>query len=60
MLVVAKRLGDLSFGSLMEVYRQANREHGLQIAPGEPEERQIALSEQDFYSYLHDSFFTCP
>ena len=60
MLVVAKRLGDLSFGSLMEVYRKANREHGLQIAPGEPEERQVALSEQDFYSYLHDSFFTCP
>ena len=60
MLVVLNRLTDISFGALMEVYIDANREHGLELAPGEPEARQIALSEQDFYSYLHDSFFTCP
>lgn len=60
MLVVANRLGKLSFEALMEVYREANRENGQRIAPGESEDRQIALAEQDFYSYLHDGFFTCP
>lgn len=60
MLCIARNLGQLSFGKLMEVYREANQQRGAQIAPGEPEERQIALSEQDFYAYLHDSFFTHP
>lgn len=60
MLCIARNPGQLSFGKLMEVYREANQEHGREIAPGEPEERQIALSEQDFYAYLHDSFFTRP
>lgn len=60
MLVIANRLRDISFGVLMEVYTQANREHGLTLAPGEPEARQIALSEEDFYSYLRDCFFTRP
>lgn len=57
MLRVARNMGKLSFGALMEVYIDANREHGALLAPEEPEARQIALSEQEFYSYLHDSFF---
>ena len=60
MLLTANRLGKLSFGALMEVYVEANREHGAELAPGEPEARQIQLSEQDFYSYLRDGFFTQP
>ena len=28
MLFIAKSLGQLSFGKLMEVYREANRENG--------------------------------
>ena len=60
MLVIANRLRDISFGALMEVYLDANRAPGRALAPQETEERQIALSEQDFYSYLHDSFFSCP
>lgn len=60
MLCIARNLGQLSFGKLMEVYRETNQERGAQIAPEEPEERQIALAEQDFYAYLHDSFFTRP
>ena len=60
MFCIARNLGQLSFGKLMEVYREANQEHGAEVAPGEPEERQIALSEQDFFAYLHDSFFTRP
>ena len=50
MLCIARNLGQLSFGKLMDVYREANQEHGAELAPGEPKERQIALSEQDFYA----------
>lgn len=57
MLRVAKKLNQLSFAALMEVYLDANREHGAELAPGEPEARQIQVSEERFYSYLHDDFF---
>ena len=58
MLITVNRLEKLSFGALMEIYLEANREHGMELAPEEPEDRQIQLSEQDFYAYLHDGFFT--
>ena len=60
MLHLARGLSQLQFGSLMGVYAEANREHGREIWPDEPEMRQLQLSEQDFYAYLHDSFFTRP
>lgn len=60
MLRVAKNLRSLSFGALMEVYVDANRKHGAELAPGEPEAGQIRLSEECFYTYLHDDFFTHP
>lgn len=60
MLFIVRNLGQLSFGKLMQVYLDANREHGEELAPEEPEDRQIQLSEESFYSYLHDSFFTQP
>lgn len=60
MVFVAKSLGQLSFGKLMEVYREANRENGALLAPEETEDRQLQLAEEDFYAYLHDCFFGKP
>lgn len=60
MLLIARKMNEFSFSKLMEVYLDANREHGMILAPEENEDRQLQLSEEDFYSYLHDSFFTHP
>ncbi|MGM9605284.1 MAG: GNAT family N-acetyltransferase [Faecousia sp.] len=60
MLLVVRKMNEFSFSKLMQVYLDANREHGAFLAPEEPEDRQILLSEEDFYSYLHDSFFAHP
>lgn len=56
-LIVAKSLRDLSFGKLMEVYAEGNLENGRNLWPDEPEGRQIALAEQEFYQYLKQVFF---
>ena len=56
-LIVAKSLRDLSFGKLMEVYAEGNLENGRDQWPDEPEGRQIALAEQEFYQYLQQVFF---
>ena len=45
MLYIANKMGQLSFGKLMEVYLDANRENGAELAPEEREERQIQLAE---------------
>lgn len=60
MLQIANRLRDLSFGALMEVYREGNEENGRALAPEETPARQLALAEQDFYGYLRDTFFRTP
>ena len=60
MLLTVRKMNEFSFSKLMRVYQQANREHGALLAPEEPEDRQLQLSEEDFYAYLHDSFFTHP
>lgn len=57
MLILAKSIGELSFSSLMEVYRESCRENGQEFWPRETPERQLALAEQDFYGYLSESFF---
>ena len=57
MLVVAKRLRELSFGKLMDVYQEGNLENGQDRWPDEPQGRQIALAEEDFYNYLQQVFF---
>ena len=57
MLIVARKLRELSFGKLMEVYQEGNLENGRIHYTDEPEDRQIALAEQDFYQYLQQVFF---
>lgn len=57
MLIIAKRLGELSFPRLMEIYVEGNRENGAERYPEEPEMRQLALAEADFRQYLAEDFF---
>lgn len=57
MLIVATKLKALAFGKLMDVYAQSNLENGRDLWPDEPQYRQIALVEQEFYQYLQQVFF---
>ena len=57
MLIIAKKMRDLDFGQLMEIYIEGNLEKGKELAPEETEARQIALGEQEFYQYLKQVFF---
>lgn len=57
MLIVAKKLKELAFGKLMEVYIEGNLENGQELWPDEPKNRQLALAEQEFYQYLQQVFF---
>lgn len=59
-LIVARSMNELSFGKLMEVYAEGNLENGRDFWPYEPEARQIALAEQEFYNYLRQVFFRTP
>ena len=59
MMRVIRSMAELPFGNLMEIYAQSNFEHGRQWA-NEPEERRIALAEQEFYIYLRQCFFALP
>lgn len=57
MLKIARKMNELSFGKLMEVYLEGNLENGQDLWPDEPEGRRIALAEQEFYNYLQQIFF---
>lgn len=54
---IAKKLGELSFSQLMEIYVEGNRENGEEKYPEEPEYRQLELAEEDFRQYLAEDFF---
>ena len=41
----------------MSVYAESNSENGQEFWPEESSHRQIALAEQEFYSYLRQVFF---
>lgn len=57
MLRIINALNQLSFRELMRVYEEGNRENGAELAPDATEDYQFFLAEQDFYSYLRDTFF---
>ena len=56
-LIIARSLRDIAFGKLMDVYAEGNLENGQDLWPDEPESRQTALAEQEFYQYLQQVFF---
>lgn len=57
MLLIAKQLHEISFGALMEVYREGNQENGALMHPELPESQQIFNAEQAFYQFLAEVFF---
>ncbi len=60
MLKLVTSIKDLSFGRLMEVYREGNLENGAERWPELREDRRLLLAEQDFYDYLREVFFRTP
>lgn len=60
MLIIARKMGELSFLRLMAVYAESNRETGEDFFPGEPEMRQLALAEERARQYLQEDFFAQP
>lgn len=60
MLLLIKKMRDIHFSQLMEVYEEGNRENGADLYPQETPERQLALAEADFYDYLSQVFFPTP
>lgn len=57
MLHIAHSLRELSFGKLMEVYAESNRENAEEFWPELSEGERLLRTEQDFYQYLHQGFF---
>lgn len=57
MLKLAKKMSEISIGSLMEVYAQSCLEQGRARYPQEDDTRQIAAGEREFYTYLTQVFF---
>lgn len=60
MLKLATSQKDISFSSLMDIYIEGNLENGEDRWPDLPEDRRLLLAEQDFYDYLHETFFHTP
>lgn len=58
MLCVYRKLHQLRFGELMEVYRESVAENGAERYPELSDGEQILRAEQDFYAYLQQGFFT--
>lgn len=58
MLCVYCNLKELNFGQLMELYGGGNRENAEYQYPGDDLNIGILKSEQDFYQYLQEVFFT--
>ena len=57
MLKICTKLNQLSFSGLMDVYEEGNLENARDLWPDLPEGQQLAMAEQEFYSYLWQVFF---
>ena len=57
MLYIAKRLKDLDFRQLMDIYEEGNLENAAELWPEEPQGQQLLLAEQSFHQYLRECFF---
>ena len=57
MLLIARKISDLSYGKLMEVYRETVTSAAKENFPHEPEFQALQQAEQDWYQYLKESFF---
>lgn len=57
MLILAKKLHQLNFQQLMDVYAEGNEENGEEMWPGLNREQMLLRAEQAFYEYLAEVFF---
>lgn len=60
MLLIARKLSEISFSSLMAVYEEGNREKARENWPELPPDFALQLAEQEFYQYLREVFFQTP
>ena len=60
MLKLYKRLKDMNFGKLMDLYAEGNEENARDLYPEEELNAGILRAEADFYQYLRDVFFKTP
>lgn len=60
MLIIAKKIHQLRFGQLMDVYLEGNTENGREFWPELSEGERLQRAEQDFYHYLQKVFFAAP
>lgn len=60
MLVLAKKLHQLNFQQLMEVYAEGNEENAEEMWPELSREQRLLRAEQAFYQYLAEDFFSAP
>lgn len=58
MLYIARRLKDLDFRQLMDIYEEDNLENAAELWPEEPQGQQLLLAEQSFHQYLRECFFS--
>ena len=57
MLICARKIDELDFDALMEIYKEGNVENGAYFFPDETPERQYVLALESFCKYLADDFF---
>lgn len=60
MLKLARNMREFSFGDLMEVYLEGNREKATEEWSDLPEGFALEMAEQDFHQFLRESFFAVP
>ena len=58
MLYIARRLKDLDFRQLMDIYEEGNLENAAELWPEEPQGQQLLLAEQSFHQNLRECFFS--
>lgn len=57
MILRISSLQEISFGKLMELYKEGNFENAKELYPNTDLSAAMLEAEQDFYAYLHDVFF---
>lgn len=57
MLLLAKKMNELDFGQLMQVYQGENQKTARKMHPDLPQGQGQLYAEQAFYQYLRECFF---
>lgn len=57
MIIIAKKLEELDFSALMEIYAEGNEENALKCWPEKYPEERTALARESYFEYLRDGFY---